>query len=665
MHWQCPNCDRKAKSVKELREIGCNCKAEPISFLDPEDHAKSNKSKEQEKDERTPSKKCYDFAMSKIQKLVISQNNSDEVYAIVETNSHVETLYLESPRARHWLNNEYSKYFDTNEIHSHDFFNTVLGAIIARAQMNETPRVKIYNRVAQLDNEIWYDLGTPDWQAIRITKDGIKTVKLDADSPVFRRTQSMQQQVMPQAGRDNALDELADLLHIIPKDRLVFKIHVVVLFLEKYPIPMMVFDGTAGSLKTTATATIKRIVDPAGREKEDNVSMMAEKRDDLIIQIYNRYLSSFDNVSKVDLKTSDVLCRAITGSSNPKRKLFTNNDEAIQNFKRKIVLNGIVPTLEYPDLQTRLLSYARERIEETDRITEQEFSQKLEALLPVVLGKIFITLCEAIRKYPDVKDRIKPRTRMSDFEVWGETISRILGNNENEFLNSYYEKLKEGSISSHDTYPLVTTIQSFMDGKEEYENTVANLYHHLVTKAEDTGINLQSKYIRFPRSPNKLKKDLVIVDSLLRNIGFIVETYHYTKNDGKFTKNTSIVKITRKDAQTPLFPQVSSPSSPSSPPPDLGTKIGEDTGEDTRPQNTVPSPENTDFTHEIKAGEGGEGGEHTPEKSGGSKQFICETHNAGPFPLDATSKSSGSILEFHQKLGCQIRYVEEGENVDH
>lgn len=449
-----------------------------------------DKTKEKEKDERTASRKCYDFAITKIKKLVISENNSDEVYAVVQVNNHIEAINLSSTRARHWLNDEYSKNIESNEIHAEDFFKTVLNHIIAKAQMNGTERSQIYNRVAQLDNAIYYDLGTPDWQLVKITKDGIKIVKFSSDCPVFRRTQSLQRQVMLQKGDEKALDRLAELLRIYTKDRLVFKVHLIALFLAAYPIPMMVFDGAAGSLKTTATATIKRIVDPNGTEKEDNVSAMAEKQDDLILQLQNRYLPSFDNVSSINHRISDILCRAITGSNNPRRKLYTDDEESIHSFMRKIVLNGIVPYLDYPDLQTRLVNYAREAVDETNRMTEQEFKQRLDELLPFVLGQIFMTLCKALREYDNLKDQIRPTTRMSDFEVWGEIISRVLGHQENEFLNRYYEKLNESNISSQDSYPIVSAIQSFMEGKESWENTASGLYHHLMTIAQDHGVDL-------------------------------------------------------------------------------------------------------------------------------------------------------------------------------
>lgn len=658
MHYQCPNCDRKAKTVKQLRKSGCKCKSEPISFLDPKDHKQA---KTREKDERTASKKCYDFAMTKIKKLVISENNSDDVYAIVEVNSHVETINLSSTRARHWLSDEYSRNIESNEIHADDFFKTVLNHIIAKAQMNGTERAQIHHRIAQAGDSLIYDLGTPDWQFIKVSAKGVQPVKFDIGLPIFRRSQSIQKHVMPQRGNDQALDQLAELLRIVPRDRLVFKVHTIALFLESCPIPIMVFDGMAGSLKTTATAAIKRIVDPNGIEKEDNVSAMAEKQDDLILQLQNRYLSSFDNVSSITQATSDVLSRAITGSSNPRRKLYTDDDESMHSFRRKIVLNGIVPYLDYPDLQTRLVSYARETIDETNRITEQEFKSRFEELLPFVLGQILLTLYKALKQYPKLSGQIRPKERMADFEVWGEIISRILGYGKNEFLDRYYEKLHEGKISSQDSHPIVNAVQFFMENKDSWEGTASNLYHHLVTIAHDQGVDLQSKYVRFPRSSSYLTKEMVIVQPLLKNLGISTETYHYTKNDGRFTKNAAIVKIGKKDSQSALFPGMGSPSSPGSPTPGLGTK----TGEATIAQNGVPSPsspEKADLTHENTAGEGSEDGEATPGKAP-ERMFYCKTCKAGPFQESSIGSLGKRIIDFHSGPKHEIKYLEGDEDV--
>jgi len=109
-------------------------------------------------------------------------------------------------------------------------------------------------------------MATPDWKAIKITKDKVRVVSLDKNSPIFRRPRSMKQQITPVRGDNLVLDRLVDLLRISPKDKLIFKVHLISMFLEAYPIPMMVFDGSAGSLKTTISSTVKMIVDPNGRD---------------------------------------------------------------------------------------------------------------------------------------------------------------------------------------------------------------------------------------------------------------------------------------------------------------------------------------------------------------------------------------------------------------
>ena len=153
-------------------------------------------------------------------------------------------------------------------------------------------------------------------------------------------------------------------------------------------MPMIVIGGPAGSFKTTTTAFVKRIVDPSGPQKEDNVSSIPGNIDDLILHLYNRYFVTFDNVSKISKEESNVICRAITGNTNSKRKLYTDSDESILSFMSKIGLNGIVPNLDYEDLQSRLLNYERESVEKNSRLTEEQLNEKFNELLPNVLAEI-------------------------------------------------------------------------------------------------------------------------------------------------------------------------------------------------------------------------------------------------------------------------------------
>ncbi|MDE1767176.1 MAG: hypothetical protein KGI27_13030 [Thaumarchaeota archaeon] len=657
-HYQCTNCDKEGKTIEELRANGCNCRSEKLKMIDGPQEAEETidaaKKKQKEEDQRSTSKKVHDFAMSKIKKLVISENNSDEVYAMVENNSHFESINLDSKRARQWIYDQYSRNVESNDIHGDDFFKTIADAIIAKAQMNGTQRTRIHIRVAQLEDQIWYDLGTPEWKFIKITPEKIEMVDFDTTSSVFQRRQSLQAQINPKEGDGKELERLAELLHILDEDKLVFIVHLICMFLESCPVPMMVFDGSAASLKTTATATIKRIVDPSGKGVDDNVSAMAEKEDDLIIQLNNRYLVSFDNVSFINQSTSNVLCRAITGSGNMRRMKYRDDDEVIHNFRRKIVLNGIVPTLDYPDLQTRLLSYARKPIDENNTILEKQFNEKLESILPGLLSKIFIALSKALKAYPDLKDKIKPKTRMADFEIWGEIISRTLGYTANSFLDSYHIKVKEGQISQIDAHPVVASLQTFMKDREHYENTASHLYQELVSIAVSSGIDVNSRHVKFPKTSNYLTKELKIVDPSLKAIGFRIEIFRYTGNDGRFSKNTSIIRITRKESQSTLdVPRIAPPPPPSPPETELGTKTGGGSGGAT---NGTPPPKTREFTNGSSVGGGGGDGGGNPERFS-DRQFLCRTCDAGPWSVDAIGYNRTKIIDSHK--GHEIEFLED------
>jgi len=529
-HYQCPECDREGKTESELRKNGCKCKIESLEMLDPEDH--SNK-----KDERKDNKKLFDHVLNKIHVLAINENNSDEVFAVVKRGKNTDVFKITSRRFRDWLCNEFMLFINSDEIKSDDFFKSVANSIYSYARMNDTKTTKIYNRIAQLNDKIWYFLGRDDGKIIQITAKGVQTSNLDLKSPIFRRVQSLQEQIFPKRDDENALDKLLDLLRISSKDRLVFKIHLICLFLEAINVPMMVIGGTTGSFKTTTSAMIKRIVDPSGKEKEDNVSTIPTNTDDLILHLNNRYLVSFDNVSYISKEQSNILCRAITGNSNSKRKLYTDDDESIFSFKRKIILNGIVPNLDYPDLQSRLLFYERDSVDDDSRLTEQKLEEKFALLLPNVLGQIFLILYKTLSWYKSIKYDIKPKTRMSDFEVYGEVISQVIGNDKNQFVSSYHNKLEDASVTSQESFPLITVIDHLMKEKNEYEGTAKDLHALLVNFARVLDIDIHSKYVIFPKAPNKLWKSFQEIDGMLKRIGLRVRKFPWTSSDPKYMKN--------------------------------------------------------------------------------------------------------------------------------
>ena len=529
MRYQCTECFHVAESPKDPIFADCYERGHSIQTI-------SNK-----KDEST-AKKLYEIASKKIKKLVISQNNTSEVYAIVAINGHVESLNLKSSRATHWLNQVFLEVGE-QEIYSQDTYKNVINTIIARAQISDIKKENVYSRIAFKDRELYYDLGTTDWKIVRVTGEEIDIIPYKNSLPIFRRTQTIAEQTIPKFDDRQAITKLTKLLHIPEKDRQIFEVHLVTLVLESVPIPIMGFTGEAGSLKTTKSATVKRIIDPNGTRKEDNCTSFPTKNDDLVLQLYNRYLCAFDNVTRITQEVSDTLCRAITGANNQRRELYTNLDEVILAYKRKLVINGIVPNLDYPDLQDRIILYDKKHITENDRLTDEEFTIEFEKLLGFVLGNIFETLKQAINLYDTVKSQIRPKTRLADFEIWGESISRALGYESNSFLTRYYEKLGENAISAQDSHPIVTVIEHMLKDKAEYENSALGCLNDCRETANQIGIDVKSPYVKFPKAPNQISKELTIVAPVLQKLGINLEIGNYTKSDCKYTKNSTVITI--------------------------------------------------------------------------------------------------------------------------
>ena len=260
--------------------------------------------------------------------------------------------------------------------------------------------------------------------------------------------------------------------------------------------------------------------------------------------MYNRYLTVFENVSKIDTDTSDILCRAVTGSSNVKRAHYKNLEEIIMTFKRKIILNGVTPKFNNGDLQTRLIKYNKKNKKEITFLTDSQFEEKFVALRPRVLGEVFTVILRVLGKIDGYT--ITAKTRMAEFERWGELISQELGYPENSFGKIYEDKMKDSSIEDKDNYPIIGIIESLMEGKPEYVDTVSNLYNQIKNLAIQNGLDIKEKYVSFPKAANQLIDRMTDVGTIFDNLGIGFKTWHNT--DGKeYGKNVKLIKITNKN----------------------------------------------------------------------------------------------------------------------
>jgi len=496
-----------------------------------------------------PTQILLPLLMRRIKKFAISSNDASKVFAIVDIKGHNETIELGTQHALSWF--KVISYNENRKLYTDDTYTRVINLIRANALYDQdVERVQTYRRIAVVGDEIYYDLGRQDWKIVKITKDNINIIPYDENVPLFIRNKN--QAIQPDPNLDfagNPLSKFCQLLRIKSK---VFPVHFVSLFIENIPVPIMIMLGPQGSIKSTQSGYVKSAVDPAGRKIEDNLSHLAKKQDDIIVHLSNNYLVAFDNVSYISNTTSDTLCKAITGAGYPKRELYSDGNEITLRYQRKIVLNGISFDLDRGDLVERAVIYNTDKILPNERRTAQEVDQEYQTLLPDLLGHVFVTLQKALRIYHESKSRIKNLPRMADFVIWGEAISIALGNKELEFSHQYKQELEQSNDILNESNPLIPYLDHELAVETELLLPVNVFYQSFKKYAENNQYETSGN--SFPQHSNKIRGFITRTKPSLDDAGYKVEIFKNTKSGTGFTKNQTMIRITRQ-----------SPSSLSSP----------------------------------------------------------------------------------------------------
>jgi len=263
MTW-CFTCE---KYVKDKKYDKCKSEKHDLDY-------ENNYDGPQKEERVNEIKNLIKFAQDKIIKTVVSNSDSSKVYVLIPINGHVETFDLSRGGTRRWLKSAY--YNETNEIYSDELYKSVLDLLLGIALNDDTiPREIIYIRIAMVGDVIYYDLCSPKWECVKVSKKGCEIIKIGKYTPMFARTQHQYEQVKPNFySKINGLSEFSKLVKI--NDEL-FQTHIVTLFLEKFSMPIMALAGEQGSLKSTISSSVKRIVDPSGNTTEANTAHMQKR----------------------------------------------------------------------------------------------------------------------------------------------------------------------------------------------------------------------------------------------------------------------------------------------------------------------------------------------------------------------------------------------------
>jgi RepB DNA-primase N-terminal domain len=363
-------------------------------------------------------------------KLILIGLNADlwhdddgNTYATVNVNEHQENFATNSRAFSRWLTHEYGERHPMTvrgkvcpSAPSTQALTEAINALTAKAARGAKHQAAI--RVAGDNGSIYLDLGTPDWSAVEISREGWQIV---ATPPVrFIRLHGLRSLPIPVKG--GHIQELSRFLNVAsPKDFVLTVSWLLAALRPNGPYPVLIINGEQGSGKTLLCRILRRPIDPNGAELRNDTR---DERD-LLLAAKNGWIVALDNLSYVRNDLSDAICRIATKGAFATRALYTNDEEFLLEVCRPVLLNGIPPLASRADLTDRAIICVLPTMDDAKRAPEEIFWNDFDNAAPRILGALLDGVSGALRGYQTIK--LESSCRMMDFAKWGEAGFRAWG----------------------------------------------------------------------------------------------------------------------------------------------------------------------------------------------------------------------------------------------
>lgn len=477
---------------------------------------------------RSVADKLVDLTLDSNTELYIDQTSEPHVTFPEKT---IVGFPVKSSVFRRWLSGKYWK--ETSKGFSGETFLQAVNSLEGKA-FHEGDTKILFNRIARVDNTIFYDLGN-DKQVVKITAEGWEVT---GDCPVkFRRFNHQLPQVQPLQG--GKLEDIIKYLNLKSEtDKLLFLTYLVTILVPDIPRVVLINIGDQGGAKSTALRIARSLVDPSISELLSPPSDITE-----LAQASNHhYCLYLDNLSYLKDEVSDVLCRLATGIGFTKRKLFTNDEDVLFNQKVAVGITGINLVAQRADLLDRCLILSFERIPEERRIDEEEFWKRFNDEKPYILGALFTTLSNVLRIIVDFKLSHKPR--MADYAKYAAAGAIALGRTSEEFLSAFSENIGRQNQAAIESSPTAQAIIEFLSLQDEWSGSSSDLHKELMRIVEKANLQLGGSD-GFPKSSNWLWKRIMQIRPNLLSLGISV-----TKSESEMSSIISLKKSSKDSENT-------------------------------------------------------------------------------------------------------------------
>ncbi len=372
---------------------------------------------------------------------------------------------------------------------------------------------ELHTRAAFHEGAVFYELAPG--RVVRIDENGWK---LDPNPPVFFRAVK-NLKPLPNPAPGGKLEGVTKWVNLkTDKDRRLFLTYITLVALAHIARPILEVTGVMGAGKTMASRFVKRMLDPTGNE-----TVTIDRRD-FLQKADHCYLVMLDNQNSLPEWAQDTLCRLVTGESDSKRVLYSDDDDHVWSMKRAVLLNGINPPSERGDVQDRTLPIELERIDKRERLPEDDFWMQFSLAHPELLGAVFDALSGALRARHTVV--LEERPRLADWGLYAAALYESQGWGVETFAEDWKSVEQAQQQGTLDGSVVAQAVILYMKDKERVEKTAAALHTAIEAAAEDT-LDLSADKT-WPKTGRTLWKKIREVTPLLEAHG--IRAYRSTSN---------------------------------------------------------------------------------------------------------------------------------------
>ena len=251
------------------------------------------------------------------------------------------------------------------------------------------------------------------------------------------------------------------------------------------------------------------------------------------VAIHNSYFACFDNESHLNPDLMDEICTWVTGISMSVRELYTTDEMRTFSAQRALGITGINIPITNSDALNRAFIVDMEPIpdgfdenSESKLIAENKFIDEIKKSVPATLAYIFDIMVKCLQRYGEIERQIKPNHRLADFVIWGEVISRVIGNKDNEFLKAWHQNVQQQNINVVQNNPfaglLVDYVFNYHYDQTEIQIEPMQLYLDLRNRSDERKLDI-NRAQWFPQSPEWMTRKIQGLTEDLKAANILVE----------------------------------------------------------------------------------------------------------------------------------------------